>query len=1281
MIEEADHLTLETSVQVTSSPKSFVTCETLIDSGATSCFVDAAFVKKHQLHTTQLPKPKALELAVESSKSAITHIATFPIVIGMHTEQVTCYVAPKLSYPIILGISWMTRHNVRPDWRTRSVVFSPEVCGAECLPCREPCTVFSQRTPVPKEVFIDGVSCKTVGLTEFCELIQETESEAVVFLPKDTREECEDQEPHSLNCSSLRSAAINPADFDKFMKGKDKSDPLEKLPKWLHDYLDVFSKDQADKLPEHTDHDHEINIESNGKPIPFKRPYGATREELEVSKKYVDDHLAKGFVRPSTSSAASPVILVKKPGGGLRFCVDYRALNAITIKNRYPIPRVKETLDRLCKAKYYTKLDIIAAFNAVRIKKGHEWLTAFTTRYGQFEYLVMPFGLCNAPSTFQKHINNALQNILDIYCTAYLDDILIYSETRQQHRQHVREVLKRLRKAKLHVDIDKCEFETDKVKYLGLIVTTDEGIQMDPEKIRTMQEWPVPRTVKDVLAFLGFANFYRRMVRNFGKIALPLTELTRNQDKEKTAKARLPLNWTASCQRSFQALKDAFASDPIVQHFDYEKESHVEVDASDGVLGGILSQQDKDGNLKPVAYFSKRMSPAECNYEIYDKELLAIVRAFEEWRPELASTDPTHPVNVLSDHRSLEYFMTTKELNRRQARWSEFLSEFQFKITYRPGKQGTKPDALTRRAGEGPTSKNEQVLLKPVNLGQGVLPAAQTTHCAQLAAMVVEEELDLEDMITNAYDNDALVNSVMTALRNNEKAPSKFKDKLQLAGVSLSQCEIRGERLYFDNRLWIPEDDDLILAVIKAHHDAPGAGHPGRERTFQLLKANYFWPGMMTSVRQFTRTCHTCRRSKAFRNAYSGSLHQLNVPDDPFRHIAVDFVVDLPPSVADDGVEYRNILTITDRLTKLRHYVPCNDMDAISTAKMFYRHVYARFGIPETVVSDRGTQFTSLFMKRLYERLQIKRSLSTAFHPESDGQSENSNQIMEQYLRAYTNWLQTDWAEWLPAAEFAANNHVSETTKVTPFYAAYGFHPRWGVEPPSPLPPTVARAKLEADSADKFAQRMEELHEHLKTQMTYAQGCYEQAVAKTRSPAPRYSIGDKVWLDARHVKTERPSKKLDHKNLGPYAIVEQIHPNAYRLKLDEQMRIHDVFHTSLLRPVANDPLPGQLEAEEPPPLYVVRNNESNEEYEVEEVLDSQRIGKKKRLRYKMRWKGYTPDWRTWEEVLPGCDDLIQEFHAKHPAKPGPPSDKEYNFETQEVLQVSGGVAPRRPRKK
>ena len=1234
MVEEEQHLTLPCSVQVSQTPYSFVDGEALVDSGATACFVDQSFLQKHGLSKTPLPKARALELADPSSKSTITHFAEIPLVIGLHTEKVYCYVVPKLVYPLILGLPWLSKHDIRPNTRGRCVTFHPSSCPKECLPMREPCSVFSNKTVKPaKAVDIDGISCSTVGIGEFCELIQEDGAEAIAFLPTNHHETSEDTEPHALGLSSARLAAANPADYDKFMNA-DNSTDWSKLPPWLQDFKDVFSRAEAEKLPPHRPgQDHEIKIETNGKPLPHKKTYGMSRDELAASKKYVDDELAKQAIRPSNSPVASPVIVVKKPGGGLRFCVDYRAINAITIKNRYPIPRIRETLDRLCKAKFYTKLDIIAAFNRIRVKEGCEWLTAFTTRYGQFEYLVMPFGLCNAPSTFQNYINTALQDVLDVFCTAYLDDILIFSETLKDHRRHVREVLKRLRKAALHVDLKKCEFEAQEVKYLGLIVTT-QGVRMDPAKIETIQNWPTPRTHKDVLAFLEFVNFYRKFILHFGRVALPLTDMAKTKDKVLSDKEKPVFIWSSACQRAFEELKRRAASDPIMQHFDPDKDSHVEVDASDYVTAGILSQTDSNGALRPVAYFSKKMSPAECNYEIYDKELLAIVRAFEEWRPELAGNDPKHPVNVLSDHRSLEYFMTTKELNRRQARWSEFLSEFQFKIQYRPGKQGTKPDSLTRRPGDIPESEQDarvqhqhQVVLKPANLGEGILPAKRLQTCAMLAS-TLEEESSTSDKVLHAYAKDELVTALIQALADDARtAPTKHQPRLRALGVSLADLSMVDGRLYFQGRLWIPDDDGLILSIIKSHHDAPAAGHPGRHKTYELLKRNYYWPQMQESVRRFTNSCHGCKRSKAFRKAYDGSLHQLSVPNDPWQHIAVDFVVDLPPSKYEgEDTEYRNIMVVTDRLTKMRQYVPCTDMDAISTAKMFYRHVFSLFGLPETVTSDRGSQFISVFLKRLYERLDIKRQLSTAFHPQTDGQSENSNQIMEQYLRCYTDWLQTDWVEWLPAAQFAANNHVSETTQVTPFYANYGRHPRSGVEPPPALPPSSAKAKLDAQSADAFANRMEELHLYLREQMTWAQATYERSVAKRRTPAPMYQPGDEVWLDTRNLKTERPAKKLDSKHIGPLKVLERIHANAYRLELPSEMRVHNVFHTCLLTPVATDPLPGQRDHEKPPPVVVVRNDdEAEEEWEVERVLDSKHFGKKKRLLYKLQWKGYSPD--------------------------------------------------------
>lgn len=253
-------------------------------------------------------------------------------------------------------------------------------------------------------------------------------------------------------------------------------------------------------------------------------------DELKVLRKFLDDNLARGFIRASKSPAASPVLFAKKPGGGLRFCVDYRALNALTIKNRYPLPLLRETLARLSKAKFYTKLDVIGAFNRIRMAEGDEWLTAFNTRYGLFESLVMPFGLCNAPATFQARINEILHEYLDVFCTAYIDDVLIFSDNKKEHREHVLKVLDKLQEAGLQLDIKKCAFEVTEVTYLGMIIST-EGVRMDPKKVECIINWLSPTNVKDVQGFLGFANFYRRFIKNFSNIVKPLNALTKKDTK------------------------------------------------------------------------------------------------------------------------------------------------------------------------------------------------------------------------------------------------------------------------------------------------------------------------------------------------------------------------------------------------------------------------------------------------------------------------------------------------------------------------------------------------------------------------------------------------------------------------------------------------------------------------------------------------------------------------------------------------------------------------------
>ena len=378
------------------------------------------------------------------------------------------------------------------------------------------------------------------------------------------------------------------------------------VPSAYHDFADVFAQGEADILPPHRPYDHSIDLEPNTNP-PYGPIYSLSETELHALRNYLDDNLRKGFIRPSNSPAGAPILFAKKKDGSLRLCVDYRGLNRITRKNRYPLPLINDLLDRLKTAKIFTKLDLRAGYNNVRIASGHEWKTAFRTRYGSFEYLVMPFGMTNSPATFQHFMNDIFRDMTDDFVVIYLDDILIFSADPAKHEQHVRLVLERLRHHNLHAKPEKCQFHTDTTEYLGFIVSP-KGVAMDPAKTKVIGDWPTPRNLKEVQSFLGFANFYRRFIDAYSRIVRPLTNLTQKDT---------PFQWSPPQEAAFQQLKSAFQSAPVLAHFDPDHQIIIETDASDFAIGTILSQlQPADNDIHPVAFHSRTMAPAERNYDI-----------------------------------------------------------------------------------------------------------------------------------------------------------------------------------------------------------------------------------------------------------------------------------------------------------------------------------------------------------------------------------------------------------------------------------------------------------------------------------------------------------------------------------------------------------------------------------------------------------------------------------------------------------------------------------------
>ena len=1063
--------------------------------------------------------------------------------------------------------------------------------------------------------------------------------------------------------------AISMKDIEKVLNLKKSTDPATVLSKEYHEFLDVFSRQLADTLSPHQPHDHHICLELRSQLI-FKSLYGMSRDELLVLKKYLDDNLTKEFIQASFFSAASSVLFVHKPEDGLWFCVDYRGLNAIMIKNCYLLPLIRETLNWMSKTQYFTKLDVVTAFNKLWMIKRDEWLTVFHTHYGLYKYLVMLFELFNAPASFQNYINDILQDYLDVFCTTYIDNILIYSDTLKEHRQHVQQILQKLQRAGLQLDIDKCEFHVQEVKYLELIIGVD-GIKMDPVKVEAIQTWPTPINEQDVWDFLGFTNFYWWFIKRFSRLVWPLTQLTKKDT---------PFQWKSDCEAVFQQLKKTFTEALILQHFDWTHEVTVETDTSDTVVAGVLLQKNENSQLQPVTYFSSKMSLAEVNYDIYDKKLLAIIWVFKEWCSELEGSE--EPVQVLCNHKNLEWFMTTKSLSWWQTHWSEFLSQFNFKIIYRPGCFNIWVNTLTHWSGDLPKkgeddlwrSHQKQILLKFINIDDHLIAAQNQsfkTHRSRPVSLwdfycsvhinannlspepesepepkprimtnnTEDEETPLNLTISEAYWQDDFTKNTITKLRE-----GAWTQK----GFSLVKCSETDDQIWYWDHLYLPEIGDICLCVIHEAHNPSVTGHLSWHKTYDLVVCHYWWPRMVKMVWWFVCNCHACLWNKTSQDKYHDLLKLLAVPERQWAHIFMNFIIELFSSKVTDDNVYQNVLVVVDHLTKMRHLIFCQSMTKEKMVHLFHQHVWKYHELPSTIISDCGTQFVTHFWDELCQCLGIKSTLFTAYHSEINEQIKNVNAVLKQYLQAYVAYLQDDWVDWLPSAEFAANNQFSETTQHSPFFANYEQHPHMRLKPKEAWEaPRGSVAWMDHENADRFAEKMNQINEDLQQQMHLAQAIYEDFVNCWWCSAPTYQMGDAVWLNTWNLPLKgRPSRKLAVKYQGPYKILKVVSSHAYCLAISDNFGIHDVFHTNLLRSAADDSLSNQIL---PVPFLCV-NTTDLEEYEMEAVWDSKVTQNSTHLLVK--WVGY--DNFTWEsmEAMDTATDAINIFYSHYSNKSG-----------------------------
>lgn len=962
----------------------------------------------------------------------------------------------------------------------------------------------------------------------------------------------------------------------------------------IHDicskYADIFFL-PGDKLTTANVIEQSITLKPNIRPVYVKQYRLPQSLKGEVNKQ-VQEMLQNDIIEEAKSEWSSPVLLVPKKTADnknlkWRLVIDYRKLNECIVDDKFPLPNITEILDSLSGSIYFSNLDLNQGYYQVSLDKNSRTYTAFTTSTGQYQMKRLPMGLKTSPSAFSRVMSIAMSGLSYEKCFVYQDDLVVFGRNLNIHNKNLIDVFERLRKTNLKLNPYKCNFLKKEILYLGHVVSS-KGILPDPEKIKILVNYPKPVNTDEIKRFVAFCNYYRKFIHNFSEITIPLNKLTRKNT---------PFVWTKECQNSFEILKNALTVPPILEFPDFSEKNEfvIQTDASGVAVGAVLCNQ----NLKPIAYASRPLNKAELNYPTIQKELVAVVWAIKYFRPYLYGRNFT----IMTDHKPLIYLFSMKDPSSRLLKFRLELEEYSFKIVYVKGKENSIADALSRICITSDTLKemnsdvvnvmtraqsrrlieesktnifsnpNEDRPDQPKFVELLKIPSESIEmtfiNKGEINKLKNQNEIDVEsecfifckkkntlfinlDFRTH-FTRDEFVSKLCKfceRVKINKLCIVKNKENILFIKELLNTikcikdwtgppiCVIRGVK-----RISSDEEKQYIL---HDYHLLPTSGHAGVRRMINNIKRLFYWPGLERNVKDYVRKCIKCQKMKHCRY-FKAPMEITTTASHAFDKIYLDTVGPLDPDI--EG--YRYILTLQCELTKFVEAYPLKDKQTVSIAKTFVNNFILRFGVPNTIATDRGTEYISAVMEEVCRLLGIQKLVSTAYHHESIGSLENTHKNLGAFLRIQCNDQKETWSHWLPFWCYGFNNTVHSETKYTPFELVFGRHSLIPCRVSQHIETLYNPDSYPLDLKYKLQVAIQDARNNLILSKEKRKCFYDRSMNNVS-----YFSGQKILLK------NETARKLDPLYEGPFLVLEDLGVNVKIIKNNK----HEIVHKNRTKP-------------------------------------------------------------------------------------------------------------------